>query len=173
VAKTTKNEVLEPFHETRHDHAHCIGEALAAADQLCLDAGVRLTPLRRRVLELVWQSHEPVGAYDLLDRLRHERRRAAPPTVYRALDFLLEQGLIHRIESLNAYVGCGEPHDRHGGQFLICRDCGSVAELNDGDIADTVVSKARRQGFHVQRQTIEILGLCPNCGKKAGAIHAG
>ncbi|MEQ8192898.1 MAG: transcriptional repressor, partial [Rhodospirillales bacterium] len=145
MVKATKSGVLEPFHAQVHDHAHCIDEALEAAEQVCLDAGVRLTPLRRRVLEMVWQSHEPVGAYDLLDRLREERRRAAPPTVYRALEFQLEQGLIHRIESLNAYVGCGSPQNRHGGQFLICRDCGSVAELNDIDIADTVMSKARRQ----------------------------
>ena len=158
-----KNKVLEPFHESAHNHDHCIDEALGAADAICTEAGARLTPLRRRVLEMVWQSHEPVGAYDLLDRLHGEKRRAAPPTVYRALEFLLDHGLIHRIETLNAYVGCGEPHSHHGGQFLICRDCGSVAELDDHDISRTVVKKAEHQGFRVQRQTIEIMGLCPSC----------
>lgn len=158
-----KNKVLEPFHETAHDHGHCIDEALQAAETICTETGSRLTPLRRRVLEMVWQSHEPVGAYDLLDRLREERHRAAPPTVYRALDFLLAHGLIHRIESLNAYVGCGEPRTDHGGQFLICGHCGSVAELDDHDILDMIQAKARRQGFRVQRQTVEVLGLCPNC----------
>ncbi len=167
--KMAKNEVLEPFHGQTHNHGHCIEDALQAADGICAKAGARLTPLRRRVLEMVWQSHEPVGAYDLLDRLRDERRnlkkapRAAPPTVYRALDFLLVQGLIHRIESLNAYVGCGEPHNFHGAQFLICQDCGSVAELDDHEIAETIVHKAKRQGFQVRQQMIEILGVCPSC----------
>lgn len=169
-----KNEVLEPFHGQTHDHAHCIDEALHAADTICAEAGARLTPLRKRVLEMVWQSHEPVRAYDLLDHLRDERRnlkkgpKAAPPTVYRALDFLLEHGLIHRIESLNAYVGCGEPHNFHGAQFLICRDCGSVAELDDHEISETISHKAKRQGFHVQQQMIEILGLCPSCHETGG-----
>ena len=172
-----KSEVLEPFHSQKHDHGHCIDEALQAADAICSDAGARLTPLRKRVLEMVWQSHEPVGAYDLLDRLREERRGVAPPTVYRALNFLLGHGLIHRIESLNAYVGCGEPHNFHGAQFLICRDCGSVAELDDHDIAETITHKAKRQGFHVQQQMIEVLGVCPSCQKsdqklEGSAAHA-
>jgi len=164
-----KNEILDPFHGHKHDHGHCIDEALQAADDICNEAGARLTPLRKRVLEMVWQSHEPVGAYDLLDRLHDEgteKRRAAPPTVYRALDFLLGHGLIHRIESLNAYVGCGEPHNFHGAQFLICNECGSAAELDDHDIAKTITKKAKRQGFEVQQQMIEILGVCPSCQKQ-------
>jgi Fur family zinc uptake transcriptional regulator len=105
----------------------------------------------------------------LLDRLHDEgteKRRAAPPTVYRALNFLLSHGLIHRIESLNAYVGCGEPHNFHGAQFLICNECGSAAELDDHDIAKTITQKAKRQGFEVQQQMIEILGVCPSCQKQ-------
>src|SRR5918999_799750 len=107
-----------PFHP--HDHLSCIGDALDRAAVLCDQRGARLTPLRRRVLELVWRGHEPVGAYDLLAQMG----RAAPPTVYRALDFLIEQGLVHRIESLNAYVGCDRPEAAHASQFLICTDCG-------------------------------------------------
>ncbi len=158
--------VLSDFKPRRHDHQGCVAEALDAAESLCARQGVRLTDLRRRVLELVWSRHEPVRAYDLLDHLRDGRRPAAPPTVYRALDFLRAHGLVHRIESLNAYVGCGEPGARHSGQFLICRACSAVAELEDPDISRLVAAKAKRMGFEVQRQTIELMGLCPGCGAK-------
>ena len=93
--------------------------------------GVRFTPLRRRVLELVWSSHKPVGAYALLDQLRNEDLGSAPPTVYRALDFLIENGLIHRIERMNAFVGCSHPGEAHRGFFLICGDCGNAEELRE------------------------------------------
>ena len=155
--------IVSPFRPLAHAHEACIDDALAAAEEVCARRGARLTPLRRRVLELVWTRHEPVGAYDLLERLRQEGRRAAPPTVYRALDFLLDNGLVHRIESLNAYVGCGAPSDAHAGQFLICRGCGVVGELDDAEIVELVARKAGRMGFDVQRQTIEIMGLCPAC----------
>src|SRR5262245_4876474 len=113
------------FPRKGHDHDRCVTDALSAAEAVCARAGDRLTPLRRRVLELVWASHRPAGAYALLDRLREDGRGAAPPTVYRALDFLLERGLIHRIESLNAFVGCAHPGENHLVQFLICRSCGT------------------------------------------------
>jgi Fur family zinc uptake transcriptional regulator len=121
--------------------------------------------LRRRVLELVWTSHEPIGAYRLLELLDREAggRRAAPPTVYRALDFLMEQGLVHRIESLNAFVGCDQPHLDHAGQFLICARCGASVELNDPGIARALSVCADRLGFRVERPTVEIKGICPNC----------
>ena len=160
--------VVSPFRPVPHAHHQCIDDALSAAETLCARRGLRLTALRRRVLELVWGRHEPVRAYDILDRLgddrlRDEGRGAAPPTVYRALDFLMHNGLIHRIESLNAYVGCGAPSDGHTGQFLICRDCGSVGELDDPEIARLLARKAAGMGFAVERQTIEITGLCPEC----------
>src|SRR3546814_13619005 len=102
-----------PLACTPHDHDHCVSHALAEADSLCARQGVRLTALRKRVLELVWQSHKPLGAYDILAQLtEQDGRRAAPPTVYRALDFLLENGLVHRIASLNAFIGCNHPEHR-------------------------------------------------------------
>ena len=161
-------DVLSTFHGG-HDHARCTDEALATAEALCAEKGLRLTELRRRVLELVWSKHEPARAYDLLEELRSERRRAAPPTVYRALEFLIENGLVHRIESLNAYVGCAGPRNPHVGQFLICRKCSAVAELDGGEIARMVSRKARDLGFKVERQTIEVAGLCPQCGGAGAA----
>ena len=148
---------------TAHDHGDCIAAALTAADRLCSRRGVRLTKLRRRVLELVWSGHAPVGAYDLLRRLTLERERAAPPTVYRALDFLLEQGLIHRIESLNAFVGCADPEEAHTGQFLICDGCGVAAEVEDAQIDRAISRSAASHAFAVERKTVEIRGRCPGC----------
>ena len=157
------NDHSARFAEQGHDHGRCIADALRTADALCAARGVRLTKLRRRVLELVWTSHAPIGAYDVLRRLSQEHDGAAPPTVYRALDFLLEQGLIHRIESLNAFVGCIDPRAPHVGQFLICDDCGSAAELHDLRI-DRAISRASAEAdFTVERSTVEVRGLCPDC----------
>jgi Fur family zinc uptake transcriptional regulator len=147
----------------KHDHGLCMVAALETAERLCSGRGARLTKLRRRVLELVWASHVPVGAYDLLRRLGREHDGAAPPTVYRALEFLLEQGLIHRIESLNGYVGCVGPGRAHAGQFLICRDCGSALELSDPRIDRAITKGAAEQGFAVERKTVEVAGVCPDC----------
>ena len=118
-----------PFKPRRHRHQQCIDDALSAAEILCTRRGRKLTPLRRRVLELIWSRHEPARAYDILEQLDGEGKSGAPPTVYRALEFLLTNGLVHRIQSLNAYVGCGEPGTAHAGQFLICRGCNAVGEL--------------------------------------------
>jgi Fur family zinc uptake transcriptional regulator len=164
--------ILAPFQPKNHDHDKCVGDAIATAEACCTRLRQRFTPLRRRVLELVWTSHGPVRAYDVLDALRSERRGAAPPTVYRALDFLMEHGLIHRIESLNAYVGCGSPDGRHGGQFLICRECRAVAELDDDAIARSVAKRARTMGFVVEQQTVEVIGLCPRCARLRPADDA-
>lgn len=147
-----------------HDHGQCVADALAAAEAVCARRNARLTHLRRRVFEMLWAAHKPTRAYDLLDRLRHEHDGAAPPTVYRALDFLLEHGLIHKLESLNAYIGCVQPDAPHRGQFLICDGCQSVAELDDPEIAKRVLTKARDLGFEVRHQTIEVSGICPDCG---------
>ncbi len=148
-----------------HDHAACIEEAMAAARQLCAAAGARLTPLREKVLLLIWQSHQPLGAYTILDQLGQTEsgRRPAPPTVYRALEFLLELGLVHRLNSLNAYVGCSDPRHAHAGQFLICRQCNTAMELDNDAIDQALDQAARAAGFSAEHAAVEILGLCPNC----------
>jgi len=116
------------------------------------------------VLELVWQSHKPLGAYDILAVLsEQDGRRAAPPTVYRALDFLLENSLVHRIASLNAFIGCSHPEHAHQGQFLICRECHVAIELEQTSISNAIVASAKDVGFSVEAQTVEVVGLCGNC----------
>jgi Fur family zinc uptake transcriptional regulator len=151
------------FSGGEHDHNRCVDTAVAAAGALCAAREVRLTSLRRRVLELVWGSHRPVGAYEVLDELRADGRSAAPSTVYRALEFLLDQGLVHRIESRNAFIGCVNPGDSHAGQFVICGRCGDAVELHDDDIAAAARRGAERLGFRVLGQTVEIRGLCSIC----------
>jgi len=134
----------------------------------CARRGAQLTPLRRQVLRLVLAAEQPVGAYALLDQLRAERGGAAPPTVYRALDFLLEQGLIHKLERLNAFTPCIEAGHDHAGhshphQFLICRRCGTTTELTDHAAAHALEAAAARAGFRVERMTVELEGLCAAC----------
>jgi Fur family transcriptional regulator, zinc uptake regulator len=154
------------FASAEHDHDRCISEAVATAATLCKRRDVRLTDLRRRVLELVWRAHDPIGAYALLELLRQDGRSAAPPTVYRALDFLLEQGFVHRVESLNAYVGCVQPGEPHVCQYLICRGCGLAQELNDRRITAVITAAAQEKDFEVRSQTIEVMGLCGRCHRE-------
>ncbi len=148
-----------------------IGSLLDRAAAECRGRGAQLTQLRRQVLALVLASPAPIGAYALLDRLRAERPGAAPPTVYRALEFLLEQGLVHKVERLNAFVGCAGPHGHvacghghdHPHQFLICGRCGATAELCDHRVADALAAAAAAAGFRAQRTTVEVEGLCAAC----------
>ena len=165
------NNASVSFSGAGHDHRICVKAALAEAIRICTRRGVRLTPLRRRVLELLWHSHAPAGAYDLLRALAVETDRIAPPTVYRALDFLLAQGLIHRIESLNAFVGCAHPDSSHGGQFLICDDCGAAAEVHDPRVDAAITRRAETLGFVVGRKTVEVQGRCQPCQRRKAESH--
>jgi Fur family zinc uptake transcriptional regulator len=146
-----------------HDHNHCVEDAVEAAEKLCAERGIRFTPLRRRVLELVWSSHKPVGAYALLDQLRNEELGSAPPTVYRALDFLIENGLIHRIERMNAFIGCSHPGEPHRGFFLICAECGNADELESASVAESITASAGKRGFTARDMTLEVTGVCAAC----------
>ena len=164
TTKPRRGRAPEPgFVAKEHDHRSCVAGALDLAGTLCAQRGVRLTALRSRILELVWASHRPVGAYEILDALRDGGRPAAPPTVYRALDFLVEQGLVHRVQSLNAFVGCRSPASSHGGEIMVCSACGEAAELSGGMVADAAGRRAAEAGFRVERHTIELFGLCPSC----------
>ena len=147
-----------------HDHNQCVSDALETAEQVCKRTGARLTTLRKRVLELVWQSHRPLGAYDLLETLaREDDRRPAPPTVYRALDFLQEHGLVHRIASLNAFIGCARPEHTHQSHFLICRGCRVALELDHTLIHPAIAEVAKQVGFAAETEIVEITGLCQHC----------
>jgi Fur family zinc uptake transcriptional regulator len=140
-------------------------QVLDTAERLCTARGVRLTAQRRRVLELVCRSNRPIGAYQILEQLR-AGAPAGPPTVYRALEFLLEQGLVHRLETLHAFVGCTHPEHPHASQFLICADCGRVSELESETVTGGLRSIARETGFQPVRPVVEVLGTCASCTDK-------
>ena len=155
-----------PLAYQHHDHRRCVQGAVGRAQSICNRRGARLTPLRREVLELVWQSHKPLGAYAILEQLagRDGRTsRPAPPTVYRALDFLQELGLVHRLASRNAFIGCDQPEHEHQGHFLICDRCEVALELSDAAVADAVAAAASESGFAVEKSCIELVGVCPAC----------
>lgn len=141
-------------------HAACVSEALADAEKICEKAGVRLTATRRAILEMLWQSHQPRKAYDLLAALSIKDTSAKPPTVYRALDFLLEMGLVHKVDSLNAFIACNSQHTH---QYLICQNCGTVADIHDEDLNTMVQEKADRHGFRMTSPIIEVKGICAGC----------
>jgi len=151
------------FPADEHNHEGCVEQAVQNAERICRERGLRFTAQRKRVLELVWNSHKPIGAYDILDCLNQDGHKAAPPTVYRALEFLIEADLVHRLDSLNAFVGCPDPDVPHTGQFLICRSCRSVTELDDQEIGALIERRAAGQGFTAIHQTLEIQGICQGC----------
>lgn len=146
-----------------HNHDNCRTKAVQTADMLCAERGVQLTPIRRKVLELVWESHRAVKAYDLLDRMKPLQQSAKPATVYRALDFLLVQGLIHRVESLNAFIGCSCSEQQHEQLLLICVQCHEVEERPGVMVMEAVSKELKLAGFTVHRKAIEIQGICKHC----------
>ena len=152
------------FHAPDHDHERCTADALVHAETLCAQRSQRLTPIRRQVLEVLLQSHKPLGAYEIMDRAAAIGTRPAPITIYRALDFLRDNGLVHRIESRNAFVACVNNHA--SGElvvFLICEHCGAVGEAPSAAVADQLKSAARAAGFTPKAPVIEISGVCAHC----------
>ena len=141
-------------------------QVLDRAEALCQERGKRLTDQRKTVLRLLCVSEKPLSAYELLDRMRDVMKNPTPPVVYRALDFLLEEGLVHKLESLHAYIGCTHPDHPHASQFLICDDCGEVAEVEDPSIAKSLKAAGQSVGFSTKRPIVELLGTCAQCKSK-------
>jgi Fur family transcriptional regulator, zinc uptake regulator len=146
-----------------HDHQQCVSNALQTAEHLCVVRGVQLTTIRQQVLTLIWESHKAVKAYELLDRIKPLQSAAKPATIYRALDFLIEQGLIHRVESLNAFVGCRCSGQQHEQLLLICKQCEEVEERSALAVMQTIARELSDARFIVHSKAIEIHGICVNC----------
>jgi Fur family zinc uptake transcriptional regulator len=146
-----------------HDHTRCIATTLDTVAARCEADGLQLTPIRRRVLEILLQKHRALGAYDILEMLRNEGQGAQPPVAYRALEFLTSHGFAHRIERLNAFVACAHAQGAHAPAFLICRVCNSVAETAAKPARAALAETAGELGFTIERATLEAIGLCPNC----------
>ncbi len=149
-----------------HNHDRCRQDALLTAAQLCQERGVQLTPIRQQILALIWADHKAVKAYDLLDQLKPLLNAAKPATVYRALDFLIEQGLIHRVESLNAFIGCTCPAQKHELLLLICSHCNEVEERPAPQVMRSLTSETKQAHFIAQNKAIEIQGICEKCSQK-------
>ncbi|MDE8342288.1 MAG: Fur family transcriptional regulator [Acidocella sp.] len=147
-----------------HKRGRSLTEALAQAERVCLSNGAQLTELRRTVLKLILAAPGPLTAYQLLDQLKEIRKSAVPPTVYRTLEFLMENRLVHKIEQLNAFISCNDAHHDHQDvQFLICEKCGTVAEIEDHAIVHALAKAAERQGFHPGKAVVELDGICAAC----------
>ena len=159
-----KTHIHAVFPAPDHDHGRCASDAIAHAEAVCTARKERLTPIRRHVLEALLASHQPLGAYELIDRLAETGARPAPITIYRALDFLREQGFVHRIESRNAFMACGHNHDSGDPVvFLICEKCGAVGEAASAAVAETIKTASRAAGFTPKTPVIEISGICAHC----------
>lgn len=161
--QTAPGESETPVGFAPHDHATCVGDALASAEARCAAEGLRLTPVRRKVLEILLQEHRALGAYAILDLLREAGFGSQPPVAYRALDFLAEHGFVHKVERLNAFVACMHPDARHTPAFMICRKCDAVAEAQSTPSRGALGAAARAAGFQIERTVVEAEGICPAC----------
>ena len=154
----------QPFPAPDHDHGRCAAEAMAHAEQVCERRAQKFTPIRRQVLLALLSSHRPLGAYEVIEELSKSMPRPAPITVYRALDFLIDNGLVHRIESRNAFLACAHDHDAAAMvAFLICERCGSVGEIPASPVAQGLNDAARASGFAPKLSVVEITGTCAHC----------
>ena len=147
-----------------HDHSRCRADAIAQAETLCAKRAQRLTAPRRQVLEVLASSHKPLGAYEIIDLIARKKPRPAPITVYRALEFLIRNGLAHRIESRNAFLACAHNHDIVAlVAFLICDTCGAVGEASPAAVTRLLADAAGKAGFRPSMSVIEITGTCFHC----------
>ena len=147
----------------QHDHSACVADMMSAAESYTGAHKLQFTPIRRRVLEMLLQDHKALGAYAVLERLKAEGKAAQPPVAYRALDFLVKHGFVHKIERLNAYIACAHPFESHTPAFMICRQCHAVAEASTTLTKGRLNEAAATAGFQIERTVLEAEGLCPKC----------
>ena len=166
IAQMTSTKPAFPAPD--HDHDRCTAEGISHAELVCRERDQKFTPIRRQVLRALLASHRPLGAYEVIDELARSMPRPAPITVYRALDFLMANGLVHRIESRNAYLACAHDHDAASlVAFLICERCGSVGEIPAAPVAQSIAAAARASGFAPKLSVVEITGTCAHCQRAA------
>jgi Fur family zinc uptake transcriptional regulator len=154
------------MHACQH-HKKCISSALLEGEKICAQQGLRFTAIRRKVLEIIWQGHQPAKAYYILDQLSALLSSAKPATVYRALNFLLDNGLIHKINSLNAFVGCSHPCHHKQCFFLICKHCNEVSECCTSSLNEAILTTAQENAFTPEETSLEIQGICKSCSQEA------
>jgi Fur family zinc uptake transcriptional regulator len=150
-----------------HDHNRCSDDAMTIAEARCLERGQRLTAIRRQVLAALLHSHKALGAYDIIEQLSPKGLRLAPITAYRALEFLQDNGLVHRIASRNAFIACVHNHNTDDPVvFMICERCGVIGEASSAEVTATLAAAAQRAGFRPKSPVIEMSGICAHCLEK-------
>lgn len=159
--KTLKKRRKSRFEE--HDHEKCVANALFVAEELCRAKKIRLTDLRFAVLEKIWRCEKPVGAYDILESLKNDFPKAAPISIYRALDFLIENSLIHRLPAEGTFIGCRYPEENHVPAFLVCSVCGRVEETKADKAYKEIKKAASPLKFKTKKALVELYGVCPLC----------
>ena len=152
-----------------HNHRQCRTGGMKEVQAFCKAEGLRLTPVRARVMEILLESHKALGAYDILERLNADNLGSQPPVVYRALDFLVLHGFVHKLERLNAFAACCQPDMGHEPMFLICQSCKRVAETPLEKLAPSIDRAAALKGFQVTSRMVEVIGVCPSCEQGAEA----
>lgn len=163
------NEASQPFPAQSHDHGSCVDRAMARARQTCLEKQIKLTPLRESILREIAASHRPIGAYDIIERLGREGRRLAPISVYRIIDLFLDAGLIHRVESRNAFFICSGRHETASAAVvLLCEDCGRVAETEVPEAWGAIARATAADRFIVKDTVLEVKGICADCNAGSG-----
>ena len=167
--RPVKGDRMTPLGFEKHEHSWCVETALASAEARCAAEKLRLTPVRRKVLEILLQEHRAIGAYTILDLLRDAGFGSQPPVAYRALDFLVAHGFVHKIERLNAFVACAHPGEAHSPAFMICRVCDAVAEAQSAPAKGVLGAAAKAAGFQIERTVVEAEGICPSCLDQANA----
>ena len=146
-----------------NDHHQCKEEAFNRAKHLCDERNLRFTELRQRVFDIVWESHQPVKAYDIIRKMSSEAHTVKPPIVYRSLDFLLEHRLIHKLTSVSAYTGCKHPTHEHDCAFLICTACNNAQEFCHDELSEHILGVIDMHSFSKEKKIVEVLGTCQNC----------
>ena len=173
---SSHSSVCEHLHDAQDFTPHDVIERLAEAKEQCRLNGSRFTSLRQQIYQLVLEANKPIGAYDLITLLQQTRsttaetdtsdsvqKNVAPPTVYRSLEFLLAEGLIHQLTSINAYVACCHPRAHHTAAFLICEQCKRVQECSSLPVQEMMNFAEQDVGFTVARSVIELSGRCQVC----------
>jgi Fur family zinc uptake transcriptional regulator len=170
AAITARDLTVNLFPQPEHDHSSCVDLAVERAQEICAVKDIRLTPLRQAVLKVLLSSHRALGAYDIIEKLGKDGRRLAPISVYRIIDVLLSAGLVHRLESKNAFFACLSRHsDSKSTVVLICNECGRVAETEAPETWDAIKTITQASGFTVLDTVLEIQGICADCRKASGA----
>ena len=146
-----------------HDHRKCSKKVIQNAEETCLKFSLNFTPIRKKVLEIISSNHKPSRAYDLLEKLRDDGFCDKPPTIYRALDFLIENKIVHKLNTINAYVACFDEESEEISCFLICEMCQEIEEFHNKNLNKVLTNIGKKRGIEIKNLNLEIGFKCQEC----------